>query len=90
MIVVILLEVGRGARCVLSQPGPVLSQTPRSVASLAGYRRLKQHHVLPSVDPKGPKAYEMTLSSPTDWQTGSLIQLEAACATFRNYFALLS
>jgi hypothetical protein len=90
MIVVMLLKVGRGARCVLSQPGPVLSHTPPSVASLACYRRLKQRQVLPSVDPKGPKAYDMTLSSPTDWQTGSLIQLAEACATFRNYFALLS
>ena len=60
MIVVMLLEVGRGARCVLSQPGPVLSLTPRSVASLACHRRLKQHQVLPSGDPKGSKVYELS------------------------------
>ena len=60
MMVVMLLEVGRGARCVLSQPGPVLSLTPRSVASLACYRRLKQHQVLPSGGPKGSKVYELS------------------------------
>jgi hypothetical protein len=41
---------------------------PRSVASLACYRRLKQRQVLPSVGPKGSKVYELhlTLSSPTE------------------------
>lgn len=77
IVVMMLLEVGRAeipSRCVLSQPGPVLSHTPRSGTSLTCYRRLKQGQVLPSTHPKDPKAYErqvdpVTLSSPTDWQT---------------------
>jgi len=60
IVVKMLLGVGRGdpSRSVLSQLGPAFSHTPHSVASLACYRRLKQHQVLPSIEPNGPKVYE--------------------------------
>jgi len=35
---------------------------PRSIASLACYRRLKQRQVLPSVGPNGSKVYEQRAS----------------------------